>query len=128
MREERARILELLREGKITVEEAEQLLDALGPAGERAGPSGEPSPTAQARSRRLCIRITDLRSGKVRTNVRLPVGAWGLLSKLTRTRLGRRMSGLALQDIQRAAREGTGGHIVDVTNEDRGERVEIFFE
>ncbi len=128
MPEERARILELLREGKITVEEAEQLLDALGPAGERAEPSGEPSTAGRARSGRLCIRITDLRTGTVKTDVRLPSGAWGLLSKLTRTRLGRHIGGLALHDIQRAAREGTAGHIVDVTNEDRGERVEIFFE
>jgi hypothetical protein len=127
MREERARILALLRERKITVDEAEQLLDALGPAGERTGQPGE-RPPGRARPRRLCIRITDLRTGKVKTNVRLPVGAWGLLSKLTRTRLGRRMGGLALQDIQRAAREGGTGHIVDVTDGDDGERVEIFFE
>lgn len=123
MREERARILELLREGKITVDEAEQLLDALGPS--RAGSSeGQPAKPQQ----RLCVRITDLRTGKVKTNVRLPPGAWGLLSKLTRTKLGRRLSGHALQDIQRAARAGSTGHIVDVTEEDRGERIEIFFE
>ncbi len=126
MREERARILELLREGKITVEEAEQLLDALGPAGERAGPEGEPAGGAQPR--RLCVRITDLRTGKIKTDVRLPFGAWRLLSKLTRTRLGRHIGGLALHEIQRAARGRTSGHIVDVTNDERDERVEIFFE
>lgn len=126
MRDERSRILELLRAGKISVEEAEQLLDALGPAGGRAEAEGEPS--AQARPRRLRIRITDLRSGKVRTDVRLPFGAWSLLSKLTRTRIGRHLGGHALQEIQRAARSGTSGHIIDVTNDDRDERVEIFFE
>ena len=126
MRDERSRILELLQAGKISVDEAEQLLDALGPAGGRAEAEGEPS--AQARPRRLRIRITDLRSGKVRTDVRLPFGAWSLLSKLTRTRIGRHLGGAALHEIQRAARSGTSGHIIDVTNDDRDERVEIFFE
>lgn len=124
MRDERSRILELLREGKISVEEAEQLLDALGPTGGRAEAEGEPS----ARPRRLRVRITDLRSGKVRTDVRLPFGAWSLLSKLTRTHIGRYIGGHALHAIQRAARRGTSGHIIDVTNDDRDERVEIFFE
>ena len=117
----------MLRAGKITVEEAEQLLDALGPSPQGAEASGEPSGGIRGR-RRLCIRITALRSGKVKTDVRLPSGAWGLLARITRTRLGRRMGGLTLHDIQRAAREGATGHVVDLTNEERGERVEIFFE
>jgi hypothetical protein len=125
MPDDRARILGLLREGKITVEEAEQLLDALGPGPARGAPR---EGGAAGQQRRLCVRITDLRTGKVKTNVRLPPGAWGMLSKLTRTKLGRRLGGQALYDIQRAAREGASGHIVDVTEENRGERVEIFFE
>lgn len=125
MREERARILGMLHEGKITVDEAEQLLDALGPAEQDTG-TGETQRGSPPR--RLCLRITDLRSGRVKTNVRLPFGAWGLLNKLTRTHLGRRIGGLALHEIQRAARGRTTGHIIDVTNEDAGERVEVFFE
>ena len=124
MRDERARILELLQEGKIGVDEAEQLLDALGD--ERA--ASEDEETARTRNRRLCIRITDLRSGKVKKNVRVPFGAWNLLSKLTRTRLGRHMSGIALHEIQHAARGGSGGRIIDLSDDARGERVEIFFE
>lgn len=127
MREERARILELLQRGKITVEEAEQLLDALGPEGEGGEPSGEPSWPGEGRQR-LCVRITDLRTGNVKVNVRLPGGAWRMLSKLTRTKLGRHISGIAMHELRRAARRGSGSHLVDVTDEDRGERVEIFFE
>ncbi len=126
MSEERARVLELLRAAKITVEEAEQLLDALGPAGGLSEAEGEPA--TRGRSRRLRVRITDLRTGKIRTDVRLPFGAWRLLGKLTRTKIGRHIGGLALHEIQRAARGRTSGHIVDVTNDDRDERVEVFFE
>jgi hypothetical protein len=134
MPEERSRILELLRDGKITVDEAEELLDALGPTGEPGDafgaprPPGAPPPPGQGRSRHLCIRITDLRTRKVKTNIRLPARGWRLLTKLTRTKLGRRLSGLTLQDVQQAAREGRTGHIVDITNDDRDERVEIFLE
>ncbi len=126
MRKERARILELLQQGKITVDEAEQLLDALGADGEGTEPLGGPSWPGQGR--RLCVRITDLRTGKVKVNVRLPAGAWRMLSKLTRTRLGRHISGIAIHELRRAARGGSSSHLVDVTDDDRGERVEIFFE
>jgi hypothetical protein len=127
MPDERARILELLQAGKITVEEAEQLLDALGKR--RDEPSWEEGAAARERQRRLCVRITDLRTGKTKVNVRLPSGAWNLLSKLTKTRLGRHISGVGLYEIQRAVASGSSGaHIVDVTDEERGERVEIFLE
>ena len=128
MREERARILELLQQGTITVDEAEQLLDALGRAGEPREAFGETPSFGGSPSRRLCVRVTDVRSGKVKINVRLPAGAWAMITKLTRTKLGRRMGGLTLHEIQRAARSGSTGHIVDVTNDERGERVEIFLE
>jgi len=128
MRDERARILDLLREGKITVEEAEQLLDALGTGGRGREAEGEPWPAGGGRPRSLCVRITDTYTGKVKVNIHLPSAAWGLLEKLSRTKLGRRIGGLALDEIQRAARSGTTSHLVDVTDDDRGERVEVFFE
>jgi len=129
MSEERARILELLRQGKITVDEAEQLLDALGPERDRPGPETAGAGGAAGRRRVFCVRITDTRTGRMRTNVRLPFGAWAFLSKLSRTKLGRHMSGLGLdlEEIQRAARQGAT-HLVDVTDEESGERVEVFFE
>ena len=127
MPEERARILELLREGKITVDEAGELLDALGTEEERDTASADDW-FDQGRDRRLCVRITDLNTGKVKVNVRVPAGAWRLLRKLTRTRLGRHISGIAMHELRRAAKQGSGSHLVDVVDDDRGERVEVFFE
>jgi SHOCT-like domain len=132
MTEERARILELLRKGKITVDEAEALLDALGPDGERVESSGGPPPPPHTGPRTICIRITDTSTGKVQTNVRIPIIAWGLLGKFTRTRLGRRLREFGLDlgssDIRRAVHEHAKGHLVDVMDEHSGERVEVFFE
>ena len=127
MRNERARILDLLREGKITVEEAEQLLDALGTAGGEATAGGSTS-AGPTKTRRLHVRVTNTNTGQVKTDIRIPARGWALLTKLTRTKLGRRMGGLALEDIERAAREGATGHVLDSTNEERGERVEIYFD
>ena len=127
MPEERARILELLREGKISVDEAEDLLDALGPEAEREPPASDDW-LDQGRDRRLCVRITDLKTGRTKVNVRVPAGAWRLLRKLTRTKLGRHVSGIAMHELRRAAQQGSPSHLVDVTDEERGERVEVFFE
>lgn len=118
MQEDRLRILEMLRRGVITPSQAEELLDALGSPREEA--PGE----ASQRPRRLCIRITDLRSNKVRTNVNVPLGSFGFVAN----RFIRRLVRDYMPDIQRASRAGQRGTIIDVTDEDRGERVEIFVE
>ena len=128
MREERARILELLREGKISVDEAEDLLDALGAGEDERDTASADDWLDQKQGRRLCVRITDLNTGRVKVNVRVPAGAWSLLRKLTRTRLGRHMSGIAMHELRRAAKGGAGEHLVDVADDKKGERVEIFFE
>ena len=72
MDEERRRILEMLEQGKITAAEADELLAALEvpPTQARVGPGGDRAP-------RLHIRITDLRSGRVKTDVIIPTGAVG---------------------------------------------------
>jgi len=124
MREERLRILELLAKGRLSAREAEELLDALG---EAVAPPRERA-TIGGRMMRLRIRITDLKTGRVKTNVNVPLGSWGLVSRLARSRWGRRVAGAYIADIQRAAREGARGHIVDVTDENSGERVEILVE
>jgi hypothetical protein len=124
VQEERLRILEMVEKGQISAREAEQLLEALGDA---AGPQRERAAIG-GRMMRLRIRITDLKSGRVKTNINVPLGSWGLVSRLARSRWGRRVAGAYIADIQRAAREGARGHIVDVTDENSGERVEILVE
>jgi hypothetical protein len=122
VQDERLRILEMLEKGRISAREAEELLDALG---EGVAPPRERA-TLGGRMLRLRIRITDLKSGRMKTNVNVPLGSWGLVSRLARSRWGRRVAGAYIADIQRAAREGARGHIVDVT--DDNERVEILVE
>ncbi|MBV9280879.1 MAG: hypothetical protein JOZ41_12420 [Chloroflexi bacterium] len=76
MSEDRARVLHMVADGKISAEEAADLLDALAPS--RPEPRGTvpaepPLPLApQVRSRSLVIQIGE--GGKNRVNLRIPLG------------------------------------------------------
>lgn len=120
MDEERRRILEMLEQGKITAAEADDLLTALEmPSSEaRLGPGGERAP-------RLHIRITDLHSGRVKTDVVIPTG---MLGRRWGRRLASLLTGRRIRGLEEAANAGTTGTIVDVTDDRRGERVEIVIE
>ena len=116
--EERLRILKMVEEGKITAEEAARLLEALerSDAGERKGPPA---------GRRLRIRITDLRTGKTRVNVSLPLSLVNLGLSLG-ARFSPRLEGVDWEELWQTIRAGAGGKLADVENEEEGERVEVF--
>ena len=74
--EERLKVLRMVEAGKITAEQATQLLEALDEAptsGPKGPPAGSTPPTSTA-GRWFRVRVTDSDTGKVRVNVRLPVG------------------------------------------------------
>ena len=110
----------MLEQGKISAAEADDLLAALeAPSLARSlGPGGEKAP-------RLHIRITDLRTGRAKTDVVIPTGMLG-------RKWARRLVGLLghrpIRGLEEVANAGTKGTIVDVTDERRGERVEIAIE
>ena len=90
MSEDRRRILNMLAEGKITAEEAEQLLDALtarasvAPEGEpAAGPAikGDPSALIAALPKYLYVKVVSVRGDNVDVKVPLALVRSGL--KLT---------------------------------------------
>ncbi len=70
MSEERRQILSMLSEGKVTVEEAEKLLAALGEGGESKAPAGE-GPAAGKAPKYLRVLVQD---GKENVNIRVPLG------------------------------------------------------
>src|SRR5512138_1234950 len=74
--EERMRVLRMVESGKITAEEATQLLESLDDA--PTSPKGTPPPVPgvppSSGGRWFRVRVTDARTGKLRVNVRLPVG------------------------------------------------------
>lgn len=75
MNEERRRILKMVAEGKITAQEAEQLLDALDDKGAASGPGG---PAGQRPDRPKFLRVEiehpgETREGERHVSVRVPL-------------------------------------------------------
>src|SRR2546421_12904894 len=133
--QDRLRVLELLEQQKITAAEASELLAALGDRGER-GRDGrrrdrnrwlaeELAPAAD-RARWFRVRVTDQRTGQMRTNISVPIGMVGF--GLGFARRFRHIPGVEhVDDLFEAVRAGRRGTIFDVANEG-GERVEIFID
>lgn len=122
-KEERAQILQMISEGKISAEEGARLLKAI------ASPD-RPERTARTsealRGRWLRVRVFSMVTDKPKVNFSLPMG---LVS--VGLRLGTQfVPGLAdIEDeIMAAAEEGTKGKILEVEDPEDGERVEIFIE
>jgi hypothetical protein len=130
--EERLQILTMLAEGKIKADEAARLIEALDkmpPAQKASAPvEGVPPAGGTGKSTRwLRVRVTDTDSGKVRVNVRLPVG---LIKAGTRfgARFAPEIEGMDIDQLISYIDSGEMGQIVDVQDEEDGEHVEVFIE
>ena len=129
---ERLRILQMLEQRQITASEAAELLAALSNRGREGGRRersrwlvDEIAPPSD-RARWIRVRVTDARTGKVRTNVSVPIGMVGF--GLNFARRFRNVPGVGVVDeVFEAVRSGRRGTIFDVANEG-GERVEILID
>jgi hypothetical protein len=119
--EERLQILKMVAEGKITAEQGADLLEAVD---KTADSQAEP-PGGEAKWFR--VRVTDLTSGKPKVNVNIPLGLVSVGVRMG-AKFAPEMSGIDIDEILRAVREGTQGRIVDVENQESDERVEIYVE
>lgn len=119
--EERMKILKMVQEKKITAEEAVRLLTTLEKAEQRRRPAG------QGESRWLRVRITDMNSGKQSVNVNLPLGLVNVGLKMG-ARFIPDMEGVQVEELTEALRQGLTGKIVDVVDEEEGQRVEVYVE
>ena len=129
---ERLRILQLLEQQKITAPEAAELLAALSDRShdarrrERGRWLAEDLAPPSDRARWIRVRVTDERTGQVRTNVTVPIGMVGF--GLDFARRFRGVPGVNMVDeMFEAVRSGRRGTIFDVSNEG-GERVEILID
>jgi hypothetical protein len=129
---ERLRILELLGQQKITAAEAADLLAAIDDRGrdvrrrDRGAWLSEDLRPAADRARWFRVRVTDVGTGRMRSNVSVPIGMVGF--GLGFARRFRGLPGVEhVDDLFEAVRNGRRGMIFDVANEG-GERVEIFID
>lgn len=131
--EERMKILTMVQEGKITPEDAAQLLEAIN-EGARASipprPGMPPNPPESGLGRKprwLRVRVTDTNTGRPRVNVRLPVSMVNVGLKMG-SKFAPQVEGLDSNELMQIIESGEIGQIVDVFDEDDGEHVEVFLE
>jgi hypothetical protein len=125
---EKLKIMKMVQEGKITAEEAITLLDALGSQARKA-PAQDINPPVRSGEpgRWFRVKITDSVSGKLRTNIRLPLSLVGAGLKMG-ARFSPEMEGIDINAINEALRKGETGLLVDVIDDDDQEHVEIYIE
>ncbi len=125
--EERIKVLKMVADGKITAEEAAVLLETLDEAPAPSSKAQAGSTTSSQAGRYFRVRVTDTDTGKVRVNVRLPVGVINAGMKLG-MKFAPQVEGVDYQEIAEMIQSGETGKIVDVDDDKDGEHVEVFIE
>ena len=121
--EERMKILKMIEEGKLSAEEGTKLLAALSekkPASPRATGS-------LGGAKWLRIRVTDMRSGRSKASVQIPLALVDAGMKIG-AHFAPEVEGVDMTNVMEALRSGVTGKIIDVTDEEDGEHVEIYVE
>jgi len=125
--EERMKILKMIEEGKLSAEEGAKLLSALSERRGAAPPRVPGMPTAPGAPRWLRIRVTDIRSGRSKASVQIPLALVDAGMKIG-AHFAPEVEGVDMSNVMDALRSGVTGKIIDVTDDEDGEHVEIYVE
>jgi hypothetical protein len=124
MKEERAQILKMVGQGKISAEEGASLLAAITPP-ERQRSRAR---THDAfRGRWLRVRVLNMATGKTKVNVNLPMGLVDMGLRFG-AQFAPDLADFNMDELMAAIEEGAQGKILEVEDAEDGERVEIFIE
>ncbi len=118
--EERLKILDMVRDGKISPEEGARLLQALQ-SGAKKGESSGREP------RWLRVRVTDLATNRTKVSVNIPMGLVNVGMKMG-ARFVPSNANFDYQGIMEAIKSGETGKIVDYEDAAEAERVEVWIE
>jgi len=121
--EERMKILKMIEEGKVSAEDGAKLLAALSEGRRGSGASNSPRPPGAGRW--LRIRVTDIASGRSKASVQIPIGLIDAGMKIG-AHFAPEVEGVDMSYVMDALRSGMTGKIIDVTDDEDGEHVEIF--
>ncbi len=127
--EERMKILKLIEEGKISAEEGAKLLAALSDSRKNIPTPPRPplAPGSVGGARMLRIRVTDTRTNRSKASVQIPLALVDAGLKIG-AHFAPEVQGVDMSNVMEALRMGVMGKIIDVTDEEDGEHVEIFIE
>ena len=126
--DERMQILKMIQDGKISAEEGAKLLQALstGAKTDKQRPPAPPTPGGSD-ARWFRVRVTDLGSGKNKVSVNIPMGLVNVAMRMG-ARFAPNVENVNYEEMAAAIKSGATGKVIDVTDEESGERVEIFVE
>ena len=122
--EERMKILKMIEEGKLSAEEGTKLLAALS---DKRTPTPPRPPGMSGAPRWLRIRVTDIRSGRSKASVQIPLALVDAGMKIG-AHFAPEVQGVDMTNVLEAVRSGMTGKIIDVTDDEDGEHVEIYVE
>ena len=122
--EERMKILKMIEDGKLRAEEGTKLLATLS---ENRGPTSPRAPGMPGAPRWLRIRVTDVHSGRSKASVQIPLALVDAGMKIG-AHFAPEVEGVDMANVMEALRAGMTGKIIDVTDDEDGEHVEIYVE
>lgn len=127
--EERMRILKLVEDGKITAQQALELLATLEepPSSSSSIPNPSPSSPSGQTGRWFRVRVTDTDTGRTRVNVRLPVSMVDAGLKMG-ARFSPEVDGMDMDSLRRFIALGQVGKVIDITDDSDGEHIEVSIE
>ncbi len=123
--EERMKILKMIEEGKISADEGSKLLAAL--SGARKAPTPSRPSGMGGSARWLRIRVTDVRTGRSKASVQIPLALVDAGMKIG-AHFAPEVEGVDMSNVMDSIRMGVTGKIIDVVDEEDGEHVEIYVE
>ena len=125
--DERMQILKMVENKQITAEDGARLLSALDAKGQ-LGEAGVPAPSPSTQGRWFRVRVTDLKTGRRKVNVNIPLGLVDVGLKMGAKFAPAGLEGMDMKQILAVIKAGGEGKVVDVEDEEDGEHVEIFVE
>lgn len=125
MSEERARILQMVSEGRIDAQQGVELLEALKTAKTPDGTG--PQLTANKKANWFRVRVTNMETGRPQVNVNLPFSLVRAGIKFG-ARFAPEAQDIDWDELIQAIDDGAVGKLVDVEDLESGEKVEIFVE
>jgi hypothetical protein len=114
----------MIEEGKLSAEEGTKLLSALSSS---RTPTPPRPPGMPGGPRWLRIRVTDVRTGRSKASVQIPLALVDAGMKIG-AHFAPEVEGVNMSNVMEALRSGVTGKIIDVTDEEDGEHVEIYVE
>ncbi len=120
---ERLKVLKMVQEGKISAEEAVKLLETL----ERSSGMDARAQGHSFTGKWFRVRVTDLKTGRNKVNVRLPMSIVQTGIKMG-VKFSPQLDGVEPQKLIDLVQNGQMGEVVDVVNNEENEHIEVFIE